>query len=70
MKKLKCGELVEHDFSKKRKTLYHGVRVLLYFWRGLSRDNKESALTFMLQKTGEQRRDKRERRSMAKSQRG
>ena len=66
----KRGKVIEYDFTKKRKTLYHGVRTLLYFWRGLSCDGKESVLLYMLEKTGEERRAKGEHRTVAKSRRG
>ena len=70
MKNPKCGKLIEHDFTKKWKTRYHGVRVLLYFWRSLSRDGKESVLDYELKRIGEERRAKRECRTAVKSRRG
>ena len=69
-KATKRGKVIEYDFSKKRKTLYHGVRVLLYFWRSLSRDGKESVLDYELKRIGEERRAKRECRTAVKSRRG
>jgi hypothetical protein len=64
------SKVIKHDFTKKGKPLYHGVRSMLYFWRCLSRDGRESVENYAFQKIGEERLAKRGCRSATKSRRG
>lgn len=69
-KVIKQGKVIEYDFTKKRVARDRGVRVLIFFWRRLSRDGQLSVLDYAVGKVGDENIAKRERRSMVKSRRG